>query len=143
MGGYIQLRGIIDQRTLEHSADVSCSPFSLPFSLPSHTHSAKTTPQGRAGHWEIWDSSRTAGPVKAFAGQSRPAYIISKIYFNYLNPIWLSGVPQGSVLVSFLSYVIVGKAIAENSRSTSLQRVAMRRVVSLSSGYFLQKLSPQ
>ena len=29
---------------------------------------------------------------------------------NYLNSIWLRGVPQGSVLVSFLSYVIVGKA---------------------------------
>ena len=52
-------------------------------------------------------------------------------------------VPQGSILVSFMFYVIVGKAFAENSRSTSLQRVAMRRVVSLSSGYFLQKLSPQ
>ena len=30
-------------------------------------------------------------------------------YRDYLNSIWLSGVPQGSVLVYFLSYVIVGK----------------------------------
>ena len=51
--------------------------------------------------------------------------------FNHLNP--LSGVPQGSILVIF----------AENSRLTSLQRVALRRVVSLSSCYFLQKPFPQ
>ena len=55
--------------------------------------------------------------------------------------MWLSGVPRGSVLASFLChYVIVGKAFAENSRSTSLQRVALGRVVSLSSSYFLQLL---
>ena len=48
-------------------------------------------------------------------------------------------VPQGSILVSFTFYVIVVKAFAENSRSTSLQRVALRRVVSLLSCYFLQK----
>ena len=43
-----------------------------------------------------------------------------------INPIWLSGVPQGSI-VYFLSYIIVGKAFfAENSRLTSLQRVATR-----------------
>ena len=34
------------------------------------------------------------------------------------------------------------KAFAENSRSTSLQRVAARRVVSLSSSYFLQEDFP-
>ena len=34
-------------------------------------------------------------------------------------------------------------AVADNSSSTSLQRVASRRVVSLSSGYYLQNLSPQ
>ena len=42
--------------------------------------------------------------------------------------------------ISFMFYVIVGKAVAENSHSTSLQRVAARRVVSLSSDYFLQLL---
>ena len=36
------------------------------------------------------------------------------------------------------SILFMGKAFAENSSSTSLQRVALRRVVSLSSGYFLQ-----
>ena len=36
------------------------------------------------------------------------------------------------------SFLFVGNAFAENSSSTSLQRVAARRVVSLSSGYFLQ-----
>ena len=36
----------------------------------------------------------------------------------------------------------MGEAL-ENSSSTSLQRVALRRVVSLSSGYFLQKPFPQ
>ena len=35
------------------------------------------------------------------------------------------------------------KLLAENSRLTSLQRVALRRVVSLSSCYFLQKPLPQ
>ena len=30
--------------------------------------------------------------------------------FSHLNPIWLSRVPQGSILVYFLSYIIVGKA---------------------------------
>ena len=59
---------------------------------------------------------------------------------NHLNPIWLRGVPQGSV---FIFYAIVGKAFAENSRSTNLQRVAVQRVVSLSSGYFLQQPFPQ
>ena len=38
-----------------------------------------------------------------------------------INPIWLRGVPQGSILVSFMFYVIAGKAFAENSPSTSLQ----------------------
>ena len=61
--------------------------------------------QGHAGHWEFWDNPRTAGPVHV-----GPVYIISKMYFNYLNSIRLSGVPQGSVVVYFLSYVIVGKA---------------------------------
>ena len=46
--------------------------------------------------------------------------------FNHFNP----------------SILFVGKAFAENSSSTSLQRVAMRRVVSLSSGYFLHEDSP-
>ena len=41
------------------------------------------------------------------------------------------------------SIIFVGKAFAENSSSTSLQRAALRRVVSLSSGYFLQKPFPQ
>ena len=56
--------------------------------------------------------------------QSRPgsgqAYVISKGYANYLYSIWLSGIPQGSVLVYFLSCVIVGKAFcfAGSSRST-------------------------
>ena len=40
------------------------------------------------------------------------------------------------------SILFVGKAFAENSSSTSLQRVAGRRVVSLSSGYFQQKAFP-
>ena len=39
-------------------------------------------------------------------------------------------------------YPFLEKAFAENSSSTSLQRVAARRVVSLSSGYFLQKPFP-
>ena len=52
-------------------------------------------------------------------------------------------VPQGSIPVSFTFYFIVGKDFAENSRSTSLQRVAMRRVVGLSSCCFLLNLSPQ
>ena len=54
-------------------------------------------------------------------------YVLHKLWFNHMNP----------------SIRFMGKAVAENSSSTSLQRVAMRRVVSLSSGYFLQKLSPQ
>ena len=53
--------------------------------------------------------------------QSRPAHIIYKIYFNYF--IWLSVVPQGSVLVSFLS--LWGKLFAENSRSISLGCAAL------------------
>ena len=35
-----------------------------------------STGQGRAGHWEIWDNSRTAGPDR-----SGPAHIISKMNF--------------------------------------------------------------
>ena len=69
--------------------------------------------------------------------------------FNHLNP--LSLVPQGSILEYILSYIIMFLAengrltivFAENSRLTSLQRVAARRVVSLSSCYFQQKPSPQ
>ena len=49
--------------------------------------------------------------------------IIVMFHFNHLNPIM---VPQGSIRVSFMFYVIVGKAFAENSRSTSLQRAATR-----------------
>jgi len=49
-------------------------------------------------------------------------------YFTHhnslLTTIWLRGVPQGSKLVSFMFYVIVGKAFAENSRSTRLQQIA-------------------
>ena len=40
-------------------------------------------------------------------------------------------------------YIILGKAFAKSSRSTSLQRVAVRRVVSLLSCYFLQKPFPR
>ena len=36
-----------------------------------------------------------------------------------INPRWLSGVPQGSIPVSFMLYVIVGKAFAESIRSTA------------------------
>jgi len=38
------------------------------------------------------------------------------IKFNHLHPIWLNGVPQVSKWVSFMFYVIVEKAFAENSR---------------------------
>ena len=53
---------------------------------------------------------------------------------------WIQVPPSG--LYTRVFYVIVGEAL-ENSSSTSLQRVALRRVVSLSSGYFLQKPFPQ
>ena len=35
--------------------------------------------------------------------------------YGLMNPIWASGVPQGSMLVSFLLSVIVEKASADNS----------------------------
>ena len=58
--------------------------------------------------------------------------------FSHRITICLSGISQGSILVYFMFYVIVRKAFAENSRLTSLQRFEARRVVSLSSCYFLQ-----
>ena len=39
-------------------------------------------------------------------------------FINHLNPIWLSGVPQGSILVYFMFYVIVGKASADDKLTT-------------------------
>ena len=62
------------------------------------------------------------------------------VLFSMLFIYQLLLVPWGSKLVAFMFYVIVGKAFAENSSSTSLQRVALRRVVSLSSCYFLHLL---
>ena len=58
------------------------------------------------------------------------------------GPVQAGYLVTGSVLVSFLSYGIVGKAQAESSRLTSLQHVALRRVVSLSSAYSLLKAFP-
>ena len=64
-------------------------------------------------------------------------------FFNHLNPMWVTGVPQGLILVCLLFSVIVGKAFAENSRSTSSQRDATQRVVRLSICYFQRRLSTQ
>ena len=50
-----------------------------------------------------------------------------------INPMWLNGVPLSSILVSFMFCVIVRKAFAENSRSTSSDAVTRC--------YFPQKLS--
>ena len=49
----------------------------------------------------------------------------SKLFNNKQNiqhyPLRLTSVPQGSILVSFLLSVVMGKAFSENSRSTSSQ----------------------
>ena len=34
--------------------------------------------QGRAGHWEMWDNSRTAGPVQAEPG--RPFFVFLSFF---------------------------------------------------------------
>ena len=51
--------------------------------------------------------------------------------------------PSGLHTRVFSLILLWGKLFAENSRLTSLQRVAARRVVSLSSCYFQQKPYPQ
>ena len=44
--------------------------------------------------------------------------ILKSFFLNQLNTIGLSRVPQSSLLVYFLPYVIVGKLFVEKSRST-------------------------
>ena len=88
------------------------------------------------------DSYRLAGPsvtteeeYRLYAQPDSIRITILVLRFNLYHDCWL-------YCDLWFNNFIVGKDFAENSRSTSLQRVAMRRVVSLSSCYFLQQPFP-
>ena len=77
--------------------------------------------------------------AQAGVEQACPIRLISAVF---LKLFWI---PHPLFLTAESKYPLerIPRSFAQNSRSTSLQRVALRRVVSLSSCYFLQKHSPQ
>ena len=86
----------------------------------------------------------TRSVVLKLLGLQYPLFLIaeSKYPLKQLKPI--ERIPSGLYSSVFFVLCYCGERFfAENSRLTSLQRVAARRVVSLSSCYFLQKPFPQ
>ena len=133
-----------------------CSPKQLLPHFVSHTATGQEFHGGHEGHGRrsppVWPCApQTNGMPKGHSGLNAPAnrttfcsvycffcYIDTSVFcwVHIFNHLTLMVEKSPSILVYFM-FFIIGKAFAENSRSTSLQRVAARRVVSLSSCYFL------
>ena len=99
--------------------------------LPTHSQSTLRSDQGRSH-----GGGGGVGLGPPFCFWAHPRKTLEKsLFFSFFFLFY----PSNIFNHFYPSILFVGEAFAENSSSTSLQRVAVRRVVSLSSGYFLLK----